>query len=265
MSLSTASFYSMTTTNSSRNYAKAANDSSYQYYNNMSWSMWTAMGPTTNHTIWGMWETVSGAKRAWLFSTQANGTFRIIFSWNGTNFSLMTTVNAVFDFSWINIIVTFSNGVPLVYVNNVLQTLSTSIAWGGGAAGINAANVQHMIGGFDPSNTPIDGQFTGCFNNFSLWNTVLTAQDRADIYNGGLPTDLSMHASVANLTNWIRADQSDTAPTLVDQIVPAANMTITKSGTTQIFNQTNQNVQVTSTNLDQINAKVSLILAKVLT
>lgn len=264
MSFSTASFWSISSTNSSRNYARAASDTSYKYYNNMSWSMWCAMGPSQNHTIWGMWETLTGAKRSWLFSTQTDGTFRTIFSWDGTNFSLLKTVNPIFDFSWINIIVTFTNGVQAVYVNNVLQTMTTSIAWGGGVAGLNAAGVQHMIGDTDPSTPPIDGQFTGCFNNFSLWSKVLSAQDRADIYNGGLPTDLSTHASVANLTNWIRADQSDTAPTLIDSVTTAANMTITKSGTTQWFNQTNQHQEVSSTNLDQINGKVNIILAKVL-
>ncbi len=236
MAFSTGSFFTRDTNDSSHAYAKAASDTSYKYYNNMTWSWWSLHGPGVNHDIFDMWEDASGNSRSWLFSTQADGTFRTIFSWDGSSFSLDKTSNAVFDFSWKNIIVDFNNGVYHVYVNNVLQTLNNTIAWGGGAAGLFAAGKQVMIGARTPSAPDIDGAPGGCFNNFSMWNKVLSSSGRTALYNNGTPGDLTLHPDYANLTNHWRLDQTDTAPTLIDsKNGSASNMTITTSGASGIF------------------------------
>lgn len=196
--------------------------------------------PSINKNIWAMWETASGNKRSWLFSTQADGTFRTIFSWDGSSFSLHKTHTAIFDNSWINLIVSFASGVQTVYVNTVSQTMDQTIAWGGGVAGLNAANVSHSIGTIDPSAPPIDNSPQMCFSNFSIWSKVLTAGERTELYNSGVPKSLATHSAVANLTNWLRLDQTDAPPTLTDTQAAGANMTITTSGTNSRFAQTTQ-------------------------
>lgn len=237
---STASFFTRDTDASLKAYALAGSDASYKYYNNMTWSMWAALLPAVNKTLWSMWETASGNNRGWLFSTQLDGTFRIIFSWDGSSFSLQKTHNAITDLSWAHIVVTFASGVAQVYVNNVLQTLDTTIAWGGGVAPMFSADVQVGFGTIDPSSPPIDNSCGGAFNNFSMWNVVLNGVQIAELYNSGIPGDLTKHSAFANLTNWWRMDQTSTAPTLTDSIAAGASATITTSGSGAVFQKTSQ-------------------------
>lgn len=235
--LSTKSYYTQQSNDSSHGRAKAASDASYQYYNNMSWSMWLAMGPGNSKHIWSLWEQVSGNNRAWLFSTQTTGAFRMLFSWNGTSFSLHTTPINVLDYSWKHVAVTFTNGVMKCYVNGVLQSLTETIAWGGGAAGMHNPAIEHIIGSHSPSAPPADTSPNGSYSNFSIWSKVLSAAEISEIYNNGTPGNLSAHSAVANLTNWIKMDQTDSGSTLVDTIDSGANLTITESGTSGQFNQ----------------------------
>lgn len=234
-SFTEGSFYTRVTDDSSHGYAKAAVDTSYRLTNNWTHSFWIMAGPSINKNIFSQWEE-TGNKRAFLYSTQADGKFRTIFSWDGTNFSLHKTHTAVFDYSWIHIMVSFASGVQTVYVNNVAQTMDQTIAWGGGAAGLFASDAQVMIGAKNPASPPNDDQPGGCVTNFSMWNKVLSAGERTELYNNGSPKDLSTHSAYASCTNWWRCDQSDTAPTLVDsKNGSASDMTITASGTSGVF------------------------------
>lgn len=242
MPVSTKSIATRDTNDTSRSYARSGLHSSFMYYNNMSWSMWVSHAPGTNKDIWSMWESSTSALRSWLFSTQADGTLRTIFSWDGTSFSLHKTNNAIFDYSWKHVVITFNNGGFACYVDTVQQTLNQTIGWGGGSSALKAANVALMIGNIDPNSPPADHAPGGCFYNFSLWNKVLNAAEILELYNNGVPGYIPAHSSSVNATNWYRMDQTDTLPTLADSLSGSnsSNMTVTKSGATQFFNQTNQ-------------------------
>lgn len=234
---STKSYYCQQSNDSSKAYAVAGNDASYKYYNNMTWSMWIACGPGNSHHFWSNWEQVSGNNRAWLISNQTDGSVRILNSWNGTNFSNLKTPANVLDYTWKHVVFTFASGTITCYINGVAQTLTVTTAWTGGAVGMNAANVQCIIGDHSPSNPPADTSVNGAYSNYSLWNKVLSGAEINEIYNNGTPTDLSTHSAVANLTNWIRMDQTDNSTTLTDSIASGASCTITVSGTSGIFKQ----------------------------
>ncbi len=243
MSLSTRSFFLRDNNNSTANYAIAANHSSYKYYNNMTWSMWLAVGPGTNKDIWTMFEDTATDNRAWHFSTQDDGSFRVILSADGTGISLHKTATSIFNFSWINVVVTFAGSTPSVYVNNVLQSLTEVIPYAGGA--LHSAGQRLLIGAQTPSSPSLDQAAGGCYSNFSMWNKVLDSDEREELLNDGVPADLSQHSAYSSLTNWYRLDQSDTAPTLVDSKAGAgANMTIVKSGTSPFFNPSDNHADV---------------------
>lgn len=234
---STASYFGRDTNATITAYAKAGADASYQYYNNKTWSFWHAGQPGTNKNIWSEWDE-STNNRSWIFSNQDDGTFRIIFSHNGSGItSNHKTVNAVFDFSWKHIVVTFASGVFQVYVNNVLQTLTVTTAWSAGAVALHAASKQILVGAKNPAGPAADQCPGGCYSNFSLWNKVLSASERTELYHGGRPGNLALHSAYSSCTNWWRMDQSDSGSTttLADTKVPAANMTITKSGANAVF------------------------------
>jgi hypothetical protein len=224
------------TNDTSRGYAKAADDASYKYYNNMTWSWWQMFPPSVNRNIFSMWEDVASNNRSWLFSTQADGTLRTIFSWDGTSFSLHKTATAILDSSWKHVMISFASGVQTVYVNNVSQTMNVTIAWGGGVAALHSANLQLLVGSKNPGTPPADNSPAGNIMNLSMWNVVLNSAQRTELYNLGRPGNLALHSAYANCTNWWRCDQSDTAPTLVDSKNGAgSNMTITASGTSGVF------------------------------
>ncbi len=240
----TASWYDRDTNDSSKAFAKAASHSSYATNNSITWSFWISCARGVNKNIFSRWESAASNNRSWLFSTQSDGTFRTIFSWDGSSFSLHKSNSSIFDYSWLHIMVSFVNGVQTVYFNNVLQTMNQTIAWGGGAAGLFNSNAQVMLGSIDPSSPPIDGSTGGCKTHFSIWNIVLNSSQRTELYNNGVPGNIAVHSAVANCTNWWRVDQTDSGTTLVDSIAGSgANMTITTSGSSGIFQKTTQHPQ----------------------
>lgn len=233
--LSTNSWYTQQSNDSSKGYAIAASHSSYQYYNDMSWSMWVMASPGNSKHIWSLWEQVSGNNRSWLFSTQTDGSFRCLFSWNGTSFSNHKTSTNLCDYTWHHLVFTFSNGTIGCYVDGASHTLTQTTAWSGGVAGLHNPAIQHIVTGHSPSAPVADASPSASFCNFSLWSKVLSAAEVSEIYNNGTPADLSTHSAVANLTNWLRMDQTDSGSTLVDSVTSSANCTITTSGTSGVF------------------------------
>lgn len=219
--------------------AKAANHASYQIFNGVSWSFWFAGVPGNSKHIWSLWEQVSGNNRSWMFSTQTDGTLRCLFSWDGTNFSLHKTATAHCDTSWKHVVFTFNNGVFNCYVNGVLQTLNQTIAWGGGSNRLHNPAIEHIIGGHSPSTPPSDTSPAGAVTNFTIWSKVLSQAEVTELYNSGTPFAPTSHSATANNTNWVRADQTDSGTTLVDQKTSSANMTITTSGTSGVFSKGN--------------------------
>ncbi len=141
--------------------------------------------------------------------------------------------------TWKLIIFTFANGVETVTVNDVSQTLNTTIAWGGGAAGLFASNIQMQFCGENASSPTADKSFGGLFNNVAMWNVVLNATEKTELYNRGRTWDWRKHSQAAHMTNWWSADQNSNNTTIVDLIASGANATITKTGSTQFFQQCN--------------------------
>lgn len=236
MAYSTGSFGQRDTNDTSKGYGMTAADNSYKYYNNITWNMWVCLTPSTNKNLWGMWEEATN-NRCWLFSTQTNGTFRVIYSWDGTNFSLHTTSGVPFNGSWVMITNTFASGTFNTYFNaGAAQTLNQVIAWGGGAVALHSAGQRLLVGSQNPASPVADKSVGGFLSNYSMWNKVLSAAERTELYNNGVPTNLLNHSAAANLTNWWPMDQADTAPTLRDAKNGSGSaMTITTSGTSGYF------------------------------
>ncbi len=238
MAYSTQSFAMRDTNDTSKNYAIAANDSSYKGTNNLSWQFWCAFLPGTNKNILSAWEDTASNHRMWLFSNQDDGTFRIIFSWDGSNFSLHKTASAIFDNSWKHIVVTFASGTFTCYVNGVSQTLNETIAWGGGVAGLHNGSQRVLMGSQNPASPVEDKTPGGCLNNVAMFNVALNSTQITELYNGGAPATPSGYSTWANVTNWWRFDQTDNATTITDiKNGSGSNMTIVKSGTTQYLQQ----------------------------
>jgi hypothetical protein len=59
------------------------------------------------------------------------------------------------------------------------------------------------------------GFYNGLMDEVSVWNKELSEVEVMEIYNSGVPNDLSMHSANANLASWYRFD-GDTIPNITD-------------------------------------------------
>ncbi len=229
-----SSYFSRTTADSSLEYAVAAAHSSYMYYNNITWSFWGAFMPSINKNIFSQFQE-TGNLRSWIFSTQSNGTFRTIFSWDGTNISLHTTSGVVLTGAWAHYAVTYLNGVQKVYINAAQRTLNETIALSGTT--LFACNRQVMVGSKNPNSPPIDEGVDGCFTTFAMFNSAFNQAQITELYNNGTTMDLNSHSCAAHLTNWWGFDHTDSDTTITDKKQGSSQMTITKSGANAFFNK----------------------------
>jgi alpha-tubulin suppressor-like RCC1 family protein len=120
------------------------------------------------------------------------------------------------DNEWHFSVLTFSgnsnaNGVK-VYVDGKLMEGIVVIDNNLSATTLNSASLQ--LGAYtNGSTTP----FFGGLDDVSIWNKELNISEVNDLYNDGLPIDLSSHLASANLLGWWRMGDSDTYPTIKDQ------------------------------------------------
>jgi len=99
-----------------------------------------------------------------------------------------------FDGTWKHAVITIENNSTVKgYENGVLKSTYTF-------TGITN-NTISKIGRFGSSGIRY---YTGQLDEVALFNTVLSASDVSDIYNSGVPNDLSGYSS---LTNWWRFEE----------------------------------------------------------
>ena len=113
-----------------------------------------------------------------------------------------TTVN---DDSWYHIVGTRSSGgTTKIYVNGTLENTGSDSADGNGT--------WNLIRGAGTGNG-----WPGRTDELAIWvGTELSASKVSDLYNEGIPTDLSLFSTIP--THWWRNGDGDTFPTITDQI-----------------------------------------------
>jgi len=97
-----------------------------------------------------------------------------------------------------------------IYVDGEDQTLTTVADNLGTGTTVNAVSL-NIAARTDGSDC-----FNGSIDEVAIYSAELTAIQAQEIYNGGLPADLSEASSSANLVGWWRMGDGDTFPTLTD-------------------------------------------------
>ncbi len=101
----------------------------------------------------------------------------------------------------------YVDGVDVTPVATVDALVGSTLATGGTASGIRL-----------PSKTQ---NLTGGVSNFSIWDRALSSPEAVELYNSGVPTDLSAHSAAVDLEWWAKLGEGDEFPIVRDQVANA--------------------------------------------
>lgn len=183
-----------------------------QNFTDFSVSAWfTAISGGSYKAIFGNSTAVGG----YLFAI-ANSGSAIYFYDNGWR----QLSGAVTDGNWHHLIVTYDSSANELksYVDNSLYTTYTPNA----SDFPSNSHSFNQIGG----RTSV-GRWNGNLDELAVWDSVLDSTQVSNIYNGGIPNDLSS----TNPVHWWRCGDGDTAPTLTDNGSGGNNGTMTNFST----------------------------------
>jgi hypothetical protein len=100
------------------------------------------------------------------------------------------------DNNWFHVVGVLESGVEMrLYINGILDT-TLALA----APMVPAAAAQDLRIGGQSTNA---GEFLGDLNNGAIWNAALTDEEVLEVFNGGIPMDLNLHAPQrGDLISW---------------------------------------------------------------
>jgi len=178
-------------------------------------SAWVKGGSQGFNTIFSHYLS-AGNQRKFLTGTDGNK-MTFIVSADGTlgagvhkNYS--SSVVAL-DSTWNHIAATFASDSISLYINGTVDATPTKTT--DGTVNTLFNNTVDDINIADNNNDNTD--FVGNIDEVSMWDAELTSTDISNIFNSGVPADLSAHAKSANLVGWWRCGDGDTFPTIIDQ------------------------------------------------
>jgi hypothetical protein len=177
-----------------------------QTYTACSWFKVNTLSPSTTPRgliTWG--SAATGKGRGIYLMGSAVGAFAY---GGGANTNASTIISAGV---WYHVAVTFNGSTTNVYINGGLdRTRSNTLP--------AMSYTKTHIGELYYSQSDTDRHFDGYIDELALFNTALSAEDITKIYNGGIPTNLTLAASydtdrTSNLKGyWRMGDDSNDSP-----------------------------------------------------
>ena len=185
-------------------------------------SAWVKMTDATRFRVVGK---LNGSNAEYAFFTSASDQLYIVLYDNNTSNRISRYTSSTltsYEGTWIHLAATYngsgnSSGLK-IYLNNTRIDNTTSNV--GAYTAMHNTSAPFEIGKYLTSSA------NGLIDEFSIFNTELSASDVTSIYNSGVPNDIS---SLSPLS-WWRCGDGDTAPTLTD------NGSGGNDGTMQSFN-----------------------------
>jgi hypothetical protein len=167
---------------------------------NITVSMWINGGAQTSNYRYPLAKYYTGGGPAYGFTTSST-TDKIGFiirKGNDTGW-VTTALTSVMDDTWHHIVGTFNGTTVSLYVDGVL---TSGVA--AGATGITYGSGDLTIGAFQASSL----EYAGNMSNVAIWDSALNQDDIINIYNNGVPQDLS-NFRITPIA-WYPMDQSYT-------------------------------------------------------
>ena len=137
---------------------------------------------------------------------------------NGSIANIYTTTAMPNDANWHHYVATFNSGTTKIYIDGSEVS--------GTQTGTNPSTISITSGSFFIGRNGADNKYTdGLLDEAALFNTALSASDVTDIYNSGVPGDISS----LNPLGWWRMGDNDggTGTTITDQGSGGNNGTLT--------------------------------------
>lgn len=183
----------------------------------------------------------------WLGPASSNQRLRLQYSVSGSSkrLTLLTDVGTIpADGTWKHIVVTFDGATDGLKIDTP-YTLKIYI---NGSEVITSATSFSQGGGVEDSDGPIEPVYVGFGRNpsgfylrqslideFGYWNQELTASQVSNLYNSGVPTDLTTFSPSA--AHVYRMGDGDTFPTIEDR-VGNADQTMTNMASSNFVSDT---------------------------
>tara|TARA_R100001224_G_scaffold3632_1_gene2180 strand:+ start:3222 stop:4433 length:1212 start_codon:yes stop_codon:yes gene_type:complete len=130
---------------------------------------------------------------------------------------------------WKNIIATYDQdtGLSKIYHNNDTTGTTNGSTTAGNPIGYSGSPVPLLIGADAATATPTaDDFFDGSVDDVAIFNTEVTADQRAEIYNFGKPDDLSKMSGLIGYWRMGDPDGQSSFPTIVDVTTNGNNGTM---------------------------------------
>ena len=147
-----------------------------------------------------------------------------VFSHCGTWIATISTGTDYRDGKWHNVIVASA-------VMNSYMWVDGSNLYVGSVDDDEVAT-DPLIGAAFDGTTPVY-MFEGEIDEVSFWDTQFSVTTVAELYNDGVPADLTLHSAYADLATWLRMGDGtgDTLATIIDQGPDGNNATLQNAGT----------------------------------
>ena len=182
------------------------------------WSFWFKDIPAIGTVLICRFDDINGSRQLFRLLVDGSGfsQFFIGYTSGGTSYVGSTDLRSLTG--WHNIIFVYDGTLPVLdrmefYIDNIAEVI-TPVDFGGAGTIRTNGTVPFFIGAQQSSVTPPAGLFSaGYRDEFSFFNIALSPAQRAELYNGGKPNDLSQHSAAASLKFWDR--QGDTGTYLI--------------------------------------------------
>ena len=222
-----------------------------------SYSMWfkpvSSTNPPNNQSVFfafsqlGTFSGTSYIDLRWLGPNSSNQRLRLQYSVSGSTnrLALLTDVGTIpADGTWKHIVVTFdgaANGLATstpytlkIYIDgSEVTTTATDFSQGGGVSDSDGPIEPVYVGfGRNPNGFYMRGSL---IDEFGYWNQELTSTQITQLYNSGVPTDLTAFSPSA--AHVYRMGDADTFPTITDK-VGNADQTMTNMASSNFVTDT---------------------------
>ena len=171
------------------------------------WSVWVQKQLNgTAQAVIGKWVSATNQK-SYLFRFEADNTFKIFMSSNGSGTSTYVTTDTYIDLNNdIHILIDFDADASLdnkftLYINNSAVALTRA----GTETQIFNGSAQLEFGAI---NEGVSSFLNAFIDEFSIWGVKFNASERTEIYNSGVPSDLTKHSQWANNKGWWRMGEN---------------------------------------------------------